>query len=406
MTTQEQVKDVVSQVLADKADKGGIKRVVWIGAGGSNGGNYPAQYFMEHEATQVVSSSYTSNEFVHATPAYVNENTLAVVVSMRGTKETIVAAQVAKDHGASTIAIYVDESGLTEVCDYKIQYDSLAVDESCMGRTNSAVVTMIAMELTQQTEGYAEYETAMAAFDLVDPIYRKAVEYARPLAAKWAEQNADKPCINVMAQGPLFGAAYVFSICNVQEMLQIDTTNILFICGGAFVGLENIIEQRVGKKTMGFGAEVKTRAERNLGELYSQILPEDLLKFGLIPEFIGRVPMVVTLEALDENALVNILTKPKNALLKQYQKLFAMDGIRLTFEEDAIREIAKLALERKTGARGLRSILEGIMVDAMYEAPSRKDIAECIVTKAAVRDSKELKLIPREAPAALPEAGK
>ena len=179
MTTQEQVKDVVSQVLADKADKGGIKRVVWIGAGGSNGGNYPAQYFMEHEATQVVSSSYTSNEFVHATPAYVNENTLAVVVSMRGTKETIVAAQVAKNHGASTIAIYVDESALTEVCDYKIQYDSLAVDESCMGRTNSAVVTMIAMELTQQTEGYAEYETAMAAFDLVDPIYRKAVEYTR-----------------------------------------------------------------------------------------------------------------------------------------------------------------------------------------------------------------------------------
>ena len=220
MTTQEQVKDVVSQVLADKADKGGIKRVVWIGAGGCN---YPAQYFMEHEATQVVSSSYTSNEFVHATPAYVNENTLAVVVSMRGTKETIVAAQVAKDHGASTIAIYVDESGLTEVCDYKIQYDSLAVDESCMGRTNSAVVTMIAMELTQQTEGYAEYETAMAAFDLVDPIYRKAVEYTRPLATKWAEQNADKPCINVMAQGPLFGAAYVFSICNVQEMLQIDS---------------------------------------------------------------------------------------------------------------------------------------------------------------------------------------
>lgn len=226
MTTQEQVKDVVSQVLADKADKGGIKRVVWIGAGGSNGGNCPAQYFMEHEATQVVSSSYTSNEFVHATPAYVNENTLAVVVSMRGTKETIVAAQVAKDHGASTIAIYVDESGLTEVCDYKIQYDSLAVDESCMGRTNSAVVTMIAMELTQQTEGYAEYETAMAAFDLVDPIYRKAVEYTRPLAAKWAEQNADKPCINVMAQGPLFGAAYVFSICNVQEMLQIDSCTI------------------------------------------------------------------------------------------------------------------------------------------------------------------------------------
>lgn len=226
MTTQEQVKDVVSQVLAGKADKGGIKRVVWIGAGGSNGGNYPAQYFMEHEATQVVSSSYTSNEFVHATPAYVNENTLAVVVSMRGTKETIVAAQVAKDHGASTIAIYVDESGLTEVCDYKIQYDSLAIDESCMGRTNSAVVTMIAMELTQQTEGYAEYETAMAAFDLVDPIYRKAFEYTRSARCQVGRAERRQALINVMAQGPLFGAAYVFSICNVQEMLQIDSCTI------------------------------------------------------------------------------------------------------------------------------------------------------------------------------------
>ena len=192
-----------------------------------------------------------------------------------------------------------------------------------------------------------------------------------------------------------------------QEFIQIDTSNILFICGGAFDGIDKIIEKRVNQKSgLGFGSELKDAKAKNSDLLLSQILPEDLLKFGLIPEFIGRVPMVVTLEALDENALVNILTKPKNALLKQYQKLFAMDGIRLTFEEDAIREVAKLALERKTGARGLRSILEGIMVDAMYEAPSRKDIAECIVTKAAVRDSKELKLIPREAPAALPEAGK
>ncbi len=226
MTKQDQVKDIVSQILESKKNDGGIKRVVWIGAGGSNGGNYPAQYFMEHEATQVVSSSYTSNEFVHATPVYVNENTLAVVVSMRGTKETIVAAQVARDLGAATIAVYVDESGLTEVCDYKVQYDSLAVDESNMGHTNSAIVTMIAMELVQQTEGYAEYETAMAAFDLVDPIYRKAFDYCQPLAATWAQQNVDKPCINVMAQGPLFGAAYVFSICNVQEMLQIDSCTI------------------------------------------------------------------------------------------------------------------------------------------------------------------------------------
>ena len=186
-----------------------------------------------------------------------------------------------------------------------------------------------------------------------------------------------------------------------QEMLQIDTTNILFICGGAFVGLEKIIEQRVGKKTMGFGAEVKTKQERNLGELYSQLLPEDLLKFGLIPEFIGRVPMVVTLEALDKKALINILTEPKNALVKQYRKLFSMDGIRLTFEEDAIEEVAALALERNTGARGLRSILETVMMDAMYEVPSRKDISECVVTREAVLDPQKLKLLPKKAEAML-----
>ena len=226
MTTQEQVKDVVSQVLADKADKGGIKRVVWIGAGGSNGGNYPAQYFMEHEATQVVSSSYTSNEFVHATPAYVNENTLAVVVSMRGTKETIVAAQVAKDHGASTIAIYVDESGLHRGLRLQDPVRQPGRRRVLHGPHQLRRRDHDRHGAHAADRGYAEYETAMAAFDLVDPIYRKAVEYTRPLAAKWAEQNADKPCINVMAQGPLFGAAYVFSICNVQEMLQIDSCTI------------------------------------------------------------------------------------------------------------------------------------------------------------------------------------
>lgn len=226
MTKQEQVRDIVSQVLESRRDVGGITHVVWVGAGGSNGGNYPAQYFMDHEATKIASSSFTSNEFVHATPAYVNENTLVVTVSMRGTPETIVAAEVARELGAVTVGVYVDESRLTEVCEYKVRYGSLAVDDTNMGHTNSAVVLMIAMELLQQTEGYAEYETAMAAFDLVDPIYRKAFDYCQPLAAAWAEQNADKPCINVMAQGPLYGAAYVFSICNVQEMLQIDSCTI------------------------------------------------------------------------------------------------------------------------------------------------------------------------------------
>lgn len=228
MTKQEQVQDVVEQILESKKDAGGITRVVWVGAGGSNGGNYPAQYFMEHEATPRLSPPVTqSNEVVHAHPGVCErEYPGRRRVHAAALRETIVAAEVAHERGAVTIGVYVDESRLTDVCDYKVQYDSLAVDESNMGHTNSAVVMMIAMELVQQTEGYAEYETAMAAFDLVDPIYRKAFDYCQQLAAAWAQQNADRPCINVMAQGPLYGAAYVFSICNVQEMLQIDSCTI------------------------------------------------------------------------------------------------------------------------------------------------------------------------------------
>lgn len=226
MSTREQVASIVADVIAQHAARGGTKRVVWIGAGGSNGGNYPAQYFMEHEARGIASASYTSNEFVLATPGYVDETTLVVAVSMRGTPETIEAARVAHERGAATIAVYVDESALTEVCDYKVQYDSLALDESDMARTNSAVVLMLAMELVQQAEGYGRYETAMAAFDLVDPIYRRAVAYATPLADAWARRNAHRPTINVMGSGPAFAAAYVFSICNIQEMLQIDSCTI------------------------------------------------------------------------------------------------------------------------------------------------------------------------------------
>lgn len=242
MKLAQEVNQVVSQVLDEKEAAGGLINVVWVAAGGSNGGNYPAQYFMEHEATQLVSHAYTSNEFVRATPKFVGANTLAVVVSMRGTAETIEAARVAKELGAATIAVYVDESGLTEVCDHKIRYDSLAVDESDMARTNSAVVLALAMELVHQTEGYEHYEEAMGCFDIIDPIYRKAVVYCTPLAQEWAELNADKPTINVMGSGPAFGAAYVFSICNIQEMLQIDsaTTN----CCEFFHGPFEILDKR------------------------------------------------------------------------------------------------------------------------------------------------------------------
>ncbi len=164
-----------------------------------------------------------------------------------------------------------------------------------------------------------------------------------------------------------------------QEFIQINTTNILFICGGAFDGLEKIITKRTQKSAMGFGAEVVSKEKQDLGELYKQIMPGDLLKFGLIPEFVGRIPVIVTLDNLDEEALVKILSEPKNALVKQYQKLLEIDDVRLEFDEESLRAIAKEAIKRSTGARGLRAIIEDIMQEVMYEVPSREEIEKVIV---------------------------
>ena len=169
-----------------------------------------------------------------------------------------------------------------------------------------------------------------------------------------------------------------------QELIQIDTSNILFICGGAFDGLEKIIETRLDRKSIGFNTEVASKNSMEIGELLQQVTPQDLVKFGLIPEFIGRVPISVSLEGLNEEALVRILKEPKNALIKQYRKLFSYDGVGLEFEDDAIEAIAKMAVERKTGARGLRSIMENVMMDVMYEIPSDDTIRECKITKEAV----------------------
>lgn len=166
-----------------------------------------------------------------------------------------------------------------------------------------------------------------------------------------------------------------------QEFIQVDTTNILFIVGGAFDGLDKIIENRTGKSSVGFGADIQSKEELNIGELLKEIQPEDLLKYGLIPEFIGRLPVIVTLEELDKEAFIKILTEPKNALVKQYKELFAIDGVELEFEKEALEAIAQKAIDRKTGARGLRSILEESMLDIMYEIPSRDDIEKCIITK-------------------------
>ncbi|AQS59975.1 ATP-dependent Clp protease ATP-binding subunit ClpX [Desulforamulus ferrireducens] len=178
-----------------------------------------------------------------------------------------------------------------------------------------------------------------------------------------------------------------------QEFIQLDTTNVLFICGGAFDGIEKIIQNRIGKKQLGFGADIQSKKEMKIGEILTNILPEDLLKFGLIPEFVGRLPVIVTLDALDEEALIRILTEPKNALAKQYEKLFELDGVSLEIQPEALREVAREALKRKTGARGLRAIMEEAMLNIMYEIPSRQDISKVVINKDAIMKKGEPLLI-------------
>ena len=191
-----------------------------------------------------------------------------------------------------------------------------------------------------------------------------------------------------------------------QEFIQIDTTNILFICGGAFDGIEKIIENRTGKKMLGFGADIKKQEEKNLTEVFEMIQPEDLLKFGLIPEFVGRLPVVVTLQQLDEEALISILTKPRNALCRQYAKLFELDGVELEFEDEALRYIAKTAIARKSGARGLRSVIEDILQDIMFDLPSRDDVGKGVVTLEAAKKAAPPQVLLTDVPKAARIAAK
>ena len=181
-----------------------------------------------------------------------------------------------------------------------------------------------------------------------------------------------------------------------QEFLQIDTSNILFICGGAFEGLEKIIKDRVGKKSIGFGAQIESKKELDKYKIFEELLPQDLLKFGLIPEFVGRLPIIATLRELDRDALINIVTKPKNALTKQYKKLLELDGVELEFEQEALNSIVEKAIERNTGARGLRSIIEDIMRDIMFDIPTNPKIEKCIITKQTVENKAAPELIINE----------
>ena len=191
-----------------------------------------------------------------------------------------------------------------------------------------------------------------------------------------------------------------------QEFLQLDTTNILFICGGAFDGIEKTIEARKDTKSIGFGAEVAVKKERNIGEVLKDVMPEDFIKYGLIPEFIGRVPIVVTLDGLDEKALIRILKEPKNSLTRQYHKLFELDGVDLEFKDEALELVARKSLERKTGARGLRSIMEKSLMDLMYRTPSDDTIRKCVITKEVVEGTGEPEITYGEAPAQIPASGR
>lgn len=182
-----------------------------------------------------------------------------------------------------------------------------------------------------------------------------------------------------------------------QELLTIDTTNILFICGGAFSGLEKIIERRIGKKGVGFGAEIRSKVQRDVGALFAQVLPEDLLEYGLIPEFIGRLPVICSVHQLTEEDLIAILTQPKNALVKQYRKFFAYDGVELVFARDALEAIAQEAIKLETGARGLRSIIESALMNVMFELPSRRDVTKCVVTREVIEKKIEPTLVTRSA---------